>query len=276
MRKTKQILLAVLVLLTLALAGCGEGSSSDADSSSASGSESVSDPVEVVEPVEFPWYLTLVNRDNPLPVDFQPPELSMIRSEKYLDSRAYPDLEAMLEAAQEEDLYPLVCSAFRAREYQETLFQEEIQRHLDRGLSQEEAEAEAAMWVAVPGTSEHELGLAVDIVDLDYQMLDEEQEQTEVQQWLMAHCAEYGFILRYPTDRSDVTGIDYEPWHYRYVGRAAAAEIMGRNLCLEEYLEQITSQDQIPEGPEEAPEDVEGEQPPEGAGPAEEGASSEG
>ena len=92
------------------------------------------------------------------------------------------------------------------------------------------------MWVARPGTSEHQTGLAVDIVDTSYQILDEGQENTPVQQWLMAHCAEYGFILRYPTDKSEITGVGYEPWHYRYVGVEAAREIMANGLCLEEYL----------------------------------------
>ncbi len=89
--------------------------------------------------------------------------------------------------------------------------------------------------MARPGTSEHQTGLAVDIVDTSYQLLDEAQEGTAVQKWLMTHCAEYGFILRYPTEKSDLTGVNYEPWHYRYVGEAAAREIMERGLCLEEY-----------------------------------------
>ena len=95
---------------------------------------------------------------------------------------------------------------------------------------------QAAAWVARPGTSEHQAGLAVDIVDTAYQLLDKAQEDRPVQQWLMAHCAEYGFILRYPTGKSDLTGVNYEPWHYRYVGQEAAREIMDQGLCLEEYL----------------------------------------
>ena len=91
--------------------------------------------------------------------------------------------------------------------------------------------------MARPGTSEHQAGLAVDIVDKSYQLLDERQEDTAVQKWLMEHCAEYGYILRYPTEKSALTGVGYEPWHYRYVGEEAAREIMSRGLCLEEYLE---------------------------------------
>ena len=105
-------------------------------------------------------------------------------------------------------------------------------------MDQARAEQEAARWVARPGASEHQAGLAVDIVDISYQLLDEAQEDTPVQQWLMAHCADYGFILRYPTDKSALTGVAYEPWHYRYVGAEAARAIMDGGLCLEEYLSQ--------------------------------------
>ncbi|MDY3692539.1 MAG: M15 family metallopeptidase [Dysosmobacter sp.] len=103
--------------------------------------------------------------------------------------------------------------------------------------TQAEAENQASFWVARPGTSEHQTGLAVDIVDQNYQLLDEKQENKPVQQWLMAHCTEYGFILRYPTGKSEITGIGYEPWHYRYVGLDAAREITEQGLCLEEYLD---------------------------------------
>ena len=95
----------------------------------------------------------------------------------------------------------------------------------------------AATIVALPGTSEHQLGLAVDIVDLDHQLLDESQEQTAVQQWLMTNSWRYGFILRYPTAKTETTGIIYEPWHYRYVGRDHAQAIRQSGQCLEEFLQ---------------------------------------
>ena len=91
--------------------------------------------------------------------------------------------------------------------------------------------------MARPGTSEHQLGLALDIVDLDYQQLDTRQEETPEQKWLMENSWKYGFILRYPTDKSNITGIIYEPWHYRYVGKEAAKVIHEKGICLEEYLE---------------------------------------
>lgn len=106
------------------------------------------------------------------------------------------------------------------------------------------APEEAGKVVAVPGTSEHQLGLAVDIVDTNYQILDEAQENTAVQKWLMEHSWEYGFILRYPSDKGHITGIIYEPWHYRYVGREAAREMYEQGLCMEEYVRGADSQEQ--------------------------------
>ncbi len=134
----------------------------------------------------------------------------------------------------------VVVSAYRTHEYQIALHQRRIQRFLDQGYSQEDAEREAAKRVAYPGTSEHELGLAVDIVDESYQNLTSQQETMPAQKWLMENCWKYGFILRYPNEKSEVTGIIYEPWHYRYVGTELAAELHDTGLCLEEYLDLLT------------------------------------
>ncbi|MFR3092802.1 MAG: M15 family metallopeptidase [Eggerthella lenta] len=129
----------------------------------------------------------------------------------------------MLTAAEAAGTHPIICSSFRTYDYQENLFENRIERaEREEHLEGTEAEEAAAFWVAPPGASEHQTGLAVDIVDADYLELDEGQEETATQQWLMIHCAEYGFILRYPTDKSATTGIGYEPWHYRYVGKEAA------------------------------------------------------
>lgn len=185
-----------------------------------------------------PWALVLVSSQHPLPDSFQEPALSTLTNGSEVDSRIYPDLTAMLDGAQEAGLSPVVCSAYRSRQSQETLFSDKVQEYLDQGLSQSEAEAQAAAWVAVPGTSEHETGLALDIVDIDYQLLDSDQANTPTQKWLLAHAWEYGFILRYPEDKTELTGIDYEPWHYRYVGKDAAKVIFDEGLCLEEYLSQ--------------------------------------
>ncbi len=190
---------------------------------------------ETPSPDATAWNLRLVNTSHPLPDDFTV-DVTELSNGHAIDSRAYPALQEMMDAARAEGLSPVICSSYRTMDTQKRLFQQQVDAYLDRGYSQEDAEVEAAVWVAIPGTSEHQLGLAVDIVDLSYQLLDEKQEQTPVQQWLMAHCQEYGFILRYPTDKSDITGIGYEPWHYRYVGKEAAEEIMREGICLEEYL----------------------------------------
>ncbi|EOS64229.1 M15 family metallopeptidase [Oscillibacter sp. 1-3] len=196
------------------------------------------EPVLSVSPED--WSLILVNWENPLPEDFSIPRLTQLANGHAIDSRAYPALQSMMDAARAEGLQPTICSSYRTREKQEELFQNKVQRLLAEGYGRTEAEEQAAMWVARPGTSEHQAGLAVDIVDKSYQLLDRGQENTAVQQWLMAHCAEYGYILRYPTDKAALTGVNYEPWHYRYVGAEAAAEIMERGICLEEYLAEIS------------------------------------
>jgi len=182
------------------------------------------------------WELRLVNADHPLPEDFVVPELTDLENGQSIDSRVYPALQAMLNDCRTAGYQPLVCSSFRTWEKQAELFQRKVQSCLDQGMDQIKAEEEAAVWVARPGTSEHQAGLAVDIVDKDYQLLDEAQEDRPVQQWLMAHCADYGFILRYPTDQHARTGVGYEPWHYRYVGTEAARTITEDGLCLEAYL----------------------------------------
>lgn len=182
------------------------------------------------------WNLILINGDHLLPKDFHIPELTQLRNGHAIDSRAYPDLQRMMDAARAEGLEPLICSSYRSWDKQSELFENKVQSCMAQSGSLQDAEKQAAIWVAPPGASEHQAGLAVDIVDKSYQLLDEGQEETAVQQWLMAHCAEYGFILRYPTEKSALTGVGYEPWHYRYVGVEAAREIMNQGLCLEEYL----------------------------------------
>ena len=188
------------------------------------------------DPAGGNWALILVNWDHTLPDDFSIPELTQLRNGHAVDSRAYPALQAMMDDARAAGLQPLICSSYRTWDIQDRLYEQEVKIWMDQGYAREEAMDRAAMWVARPGTSEHQTGLAVDIVDMSYQILDKQQESTPVQKWLMAHCAEYGFILRYPADKSALTGISYEPWHYRYVGIEAAKEIMESELCLEEYL----------------------------------------
>ncbi|GAA4653013.1 hypothetical protein GCM10023142_01510 [Anaerocolumna aminovalerica] len=184
------------------------------------------------------WQLILANPWNTLPENFTV-ETKSFRNGHSVDRRIFDDLEMMLEAAKREGLSPIICSSYRTLEKQKSLFENKIGKYLSNGLSDQEAAVEAAKWVAVPGTSEHQTGLAVDIVAKSYQILDKEQENTPEQKWLMENSYKYGFILRYPENKSDLTGINYEPWHYRYVGKEAAKEIYENGICLEEYLNQI-------------------------------------
>ena len=126
-------------------------------------------------------------------------------------------------------------------EKQTRLFDEQVKGLQNQGKDYVDAVAEAKTAVAYPGTSEHQLGLAVDIVSEDYQLLDEKQEETPEYIWLSKNCSKYGFIVRYPNGKTDITGVIYEPWHFRYVGKEAAQEIMSKGICLEEYLEGSSS-----------------------------------
>lgn len=181
------------------------------------------------------WNMILVNPWNAMNQNFSV-ELTQLANGHAIDKRAYPDLQNMMDDARAEGLSPMICSSYRTGDKQRTLYDNETKRYMAQGYSKEEAEKEAAKWVAVPGTSEHQTGLAVDIVAQSYQILDKKQEDTPEQRWLMENSYKYGFILRFPTDKSKITGINYEPWHYRYVGKEAAKEIYERGICLEEYL----------------------------------------
>ena len=203
-------------------------------------------PPEPLVPVvseEESWMTVLVNNTSLLKEGYVP-ELVTVNSAGYkFDARAAEDLQAMLQAAREEGLSPMICSSYRSWERQTTLFEKQVVKQQNTGLPYEEACEKAKTVVAFPGTSEHQTGLAADIVATSHQMLDDSQEQTAEQQWLMEHCWEYGFILRYPKDKSDITGIIYEPWHYRYVGHEVAQYIHENGLCLEEYWQQVEEQD---------------------------------
>lgn len=183
------------------------------------------------------WNLLLVNPWNKLPKRFST-ELMQLKNGQAIDKRAYPQLQKMMDDARSRGLSPLICSSYRTEEKQRSLYNGQVEKYLARGWGREKAEQEAGKWIAVPGTSEHQTGLALDIVSENYQLLDENQSGTPEQKWLMENAHKYGFILRYPKEKTKITGIGYEPWHYRYVGKKAAQEIYQKGICLEEYLEQ--------------------------------------
>ena len=176
------------------------------------------------DPEPIPELLTLVNPWNQVPEDWTV-DLVTLPNGLEIDKRCA-------------GLTPVICSAYRTQDFQQTLYDNKVSKWMEQGYSREEAQEKAGHQVAVPGASEHQLGLAVDIVDVNYQLLDTNQENTAVQKWLLENSWRYGFILRYPTDQTDVTGIVYEPWHYRYVGKEYAQDIYKKGLCLEQYLEQ--------------------------------------
>ena len=201
-------------------------------------------PVETTAPEEKRnvdpegWNMILVNPWNYLPEDFEV-ELQEVENGHKVDKRMAAQLAAMLRDARKEGLEPMIVSSYRTMEKQDDLHNNRIKRFMEEGLSLDEAIVEAGKWVAVPGTSEHQTGLAVDIVAESFPVLEAEQENTAEQKWLMENCWKYGFIMRYPSDKSEITGIYYEPWHYRYVGGEAAEEIWEKGICLEEYLEML-------------------------------------
>lgn len=179
--------------------------------------------------------LTLVNFENTIPKDWKV-DLVQLNNGQSVDRRIYDDLIAMLQAAKSEGLNPLICSSYRTNEKQERLYQNKVSEYLSQGYSKVEASDKAAFWVARPGTSEHQLGLAVDIVSTKNQRLDRSQENTVEQQWLIQNSWKYGFVLRYPTNKNSITGVGYEPWHYRYVGKEHAKKINELGVCLEGYV----------------------------------------
>lgn len=181
--------------------------------------------------------LTLVNPWNEVPEDL---DVSLATVDGYLvDRRCQRALSDMLNDCREQGYLPIICSAFRTMEYQEMLYNNKIKRLLAEGVTRADAPSIAAQSVAIPGTSEHQLGLAVDIISETYTNLDRYQEQTAVQQWIMQNCWRYGFILRYPNGTTDITGIIYEPWHYRYVGAVTAREVHESGLVFEKYLKTL-------------------------------------
>ena len=181
------------------------------------------------------WNLILVNRTHPIPEDYEV-ELKNIGSGHQIDARAYDDFRAMIQAAKSEGVYIYVTSSYRDLDKQTDLYNKKVESYVMQGYSYESAKEQAGQVVAVPGTSEHHLGLALDLVSSEYRKLDEKQENTKGFKWLTEHSWEYGFILRYPNGETDITGIIYEPWHFRYVGLEAAKEITESGLTLEEYV----------------------------------------
>lgn len=176
-----------------------------------------------------PWNLLLVNDSHPLPQSFSINTTEMPGGER-VDTRIAEPLSELFDACKEAGYSPFVRSGFRTRAQQEAILKSRIEDYKAEGMGAKDARQAALDWVAEPGTSEHELGLAVDIND--------KNNNQNMYDWLAEHAHEYGFIQRYPPKKSSVTGISHEPWHYRYVGVEAATAMWEQGITLEEYLEQ--------------------------------------
>ncbi len=183
-------------------------------------------------PRDDEWTLVLVNRNNPLRGENEDIELTELSNGEKVDSRIYPELQKMFDDMRADGVYPIVVSGYRTQKEQKQIYDNKIAEYVKKGYSRKKAKAEAEKWVAVPGTSEHQLGLGVDINADGVHSYG-----YEVYNWLAENAHRYGFIHRYPKDKVKITGISNEPWHYRYVGVKAAGEIYKQGVCLEEYLE---------------------------------------
>ncbi|MBE6914154.1 MAG: D-alanyl-D-alanine carboxypeptidase family protein [Ruminococcaceae bacterium] len=258
-KKSKSILLVVL-LVTLLLVVSSRVTPGNMPSSKAP--KITDDPIaETTEPAQAPedvptvtpeptpnireilpgvstkdWNLKLVNNIYILPSTFAP-DVSETRNSQYIDSRIVDTFEAMLTAAEEAGHTVNVRVAYRPFSSQAYLFNGKAsQIQWGTTMTLMEAETEARKVVAYPGTSDHQLGLSADIMnDSQTAMNAEEAAQLPLIQWLNEHCAEYGFIPRYPEDKREITGW-FEPWHFRYVGQECAQYMMENNLCLEEFI----------------------------------------
>ena len=177
------------------------------------------------------WQIRLVNRENPLPDDFTV-ELENLDASRKFDKRAIEPLKQMICDMRDQGIKNIWAqSTYRSIEYQKGLYEKSINKYLKQGKSQEEAQKLTDEYINRPGTSEHHLGLAV-----DFNNVDEGFENTKAYEWLLENASNYGFILRYPKEKEDITGIEYEPWHWRYVGPEHAKKMKEQNLCLEEYV----------------------------------------
>lgn len=189
---------------------------------------SAEDPFQNYRQLSDPL-LVLVNEEVPLPEDWTVTP-RMIDDEQ-VDLRMYSDLSAMFEAAAKDEVWFWTASGYRSVEEQEAVLDRAVKENMDAGMTEQDSLTEALRTIAKPGYSEHHTGLAVDLNDVS-----DDFEKTEAYRWLSQHAADYGFVQRYQADKVEITGIDNESWHYRYVGKKHAKEMEKLGLCLEEYV----------------------------------------
>lgn len=183
------------------------------------------------------WAFFLINQTNPLPDNYS------ITTKKVfgrfeMDDRCADYMINMIADAKTAGVNLNIISAYRSVEYQQTLFDNDTKKYENQGLSHDEAVIKTSQAVAIPGQSEHNAGICADILDDGNFNLTEDFENTDEFKWLSENADKYGFILRYLKGKESITGIEYEPWHYRFVGVSYAKKIKDSGLCLEEYYKQ--------------------------------------
>ena len=188
----------------------------------------------VIKPEDM-WCLILTNAEYPVPEDYAVTLRDVPGTDQKVDERIYEPLMNMLEAMKEEGLSPVVCSGYRTLDKQEKLFNRKVSAYVKKGRSKEESYALARQTLSIPGSGEHCLGLAVDFYTRSYHQLERAFEKTPEGKWLREHAQDYGFTLRYDEGKEEITGIGYEPWHFRYVGVDVARYLKEHNLSLEEF-----------------------------------------
>ncbi len=187
------------------------------------------------------WKIMLINKQHPIPEDYEF-TLATIKGSMKCDERIIPELQMMMQAAQKDGVTLVIRSPYRDYERQIYLFNRKVKGYMKKKMSYLESYRTTAQAVTVPGASEHQAGLALDITSDTYTTLTEGFADTEAGKWLAEHSYEYGFILRYPDGKEDITGISFEPWHFRYVGKTAAKYIYDNDLTLEEFTTELNDQ----------------------------------
>lgn len=240
------VLIALLIILYFVFFGGKDGDvapgiSGSVPSSTSQPADSTPPDASSAAPVETiprdEWYMVLANRSSVLPGDFTVAETATV-GEAVVDARIAEALRQMVNDAAATGVKLKPTNGYRSIARQQELWDARVKTLMEGGLSQADAETKAIDYTSAPGTSDHNTGLGLDIVSEDHPAKDAGFAETAAAQWLAEHAADYGFILRYPSDKTEATGMDYEPWHYRYVGSEQAHKIKESGLCLEEYLAQ--------------------------------------
>lgn len=187
------------------------------------------------------WKIMLINKQHPIPESYEF-TLATIKGSMKCDERIIPELQQMMQAAHNDGVTLVIRSPYRDYERQIYLFNRKVKAYMKTKMSYLEAYRTTAQAVTIPGASEHQVGLALDITSNSYTTLTEGFADTEAGEWLALHSYEYGFILRYPDGKEEITGITFEPWHFRYVGKTAAKYMYDNDLTLEEFAMLLNDQ----------------------------------